>query len=432
MIEDRVSEMTQPKEVFRLIVVETAFNRGLSLSASEIELVVDAILCSDGYSINVDLNAPCGFGETEAELVKEFDAFVSALMESVPDVEENLGGSISEMVENVIKNIATTVAASISEQVLQHDFELKDAEGYRAEMVQRLWGRPIRKLGVLRGLVVEWGGMASKLRQGFYAQPNTAFALDRLVSRACKIVGEIILLIRSGYADGALARWRSLHEVCVIAMFISRRSDRCAEMYLAHHCIEELKLLRVDKESGTAQNSSFWGDHYFRDLQNRRTLLINRYGRGYDGDNGWAAVELGRVKVSFKDLERCVGLETLRRGYQRANSTVHGGALATLTRVSLNTVTVDDTNISPAYGCEMATKYATASLSLLVAELCLDINNADLVTLGMVIANLASEIYDEISDTESVIAGDTPRERMLERRAAQRQVRSKPRPRFRR
>ncbi len=46
--------------------------------------------------------------------------------------------------------------------------------------------------------------------------------LIRLHVRACQIGNEIFTLIRTGYADGSHARWRTLHEVTVIAMFISK------------------------------------------------------------------------------------------------------------------------------------------------------------------------------------------------------------------
>lgn len=295
-----------------------------------------------------------------------------------------------------------------------------------------MWGETIKELDLLRSLVVEWGCTASEQRQGAYARRTTAFALNRLFSRAFEIVGEILVLIRSGYTDGALARWRSLHEICVIAMFLGKKSDRCAEMYLAHHCIEEFRLLQVDKSSGTAKSMSTHRDRYLRDLKTRRDALVAKYGTPYANDNGWAAVELGRARVTFKDLETQVGLDILRRGYQRANSTVHGGALATLTRVSLNAPLVDDTHIPPAHGCQTAAEYAASSLSMLVAELCIDTQSPDLVAMSMVIVNRASLVRSEIKVAEAEITGDTPRARMLERRAAQRRSRSKPHVRLRR
>lgn len=99
---------------------------------------------------------------------------------------------------------------------------------------------------------------------------------------------------------------------------------------------------------------------------------MTQYGAAFTGDYGWAAVELGRAKATFTDLEQHVGLEAMRRGYQRANSAVHGGALATLTRNSAGVHAGPRSDLPPAYGCELAVSYTLTSVSMLVATLCLD------------------------------------------------------------
>jgi hypothetical protein len=35
-----------------------------------------------------------------------------------------------------------------------------------------------------------------------------------------QIFNEILVLLKSGYADGANSRWRSLHELAVISFFL--------------------------------------------------------------------------------------------------------------------------------------------------------------------------------------------------------------------
>lgn len=45
-------------------------------------------------------------------------------------------------------------------------------------------------------------------------------ALTRLHARGCQVSREILTLLKSGYADGADARWRSLHELATTAFFI--------------------------------------------------------------------------------------------------------------------------------------------------------------------------------------------------------------------
>lgn len=142
---------------------------------------------------------------------------------------------------------------------------------------------------------------------------------------------------------------------------------------------------------------------------------------------------LGKVAQIVGDhISEQAHMETLRHGYQQANSTVHGGALATLTRISLGAVGIDGTEAPPAYGCEVATNYAAASLSMMIAELCLDSENADLVAMSLVIHNCALKIREQVEQVQKKISGNSPRARLLMRKAAQREFRSKPRRTFRR
>jgi hypothetical protein len=157
----------------------------------------------------------------------------------------------------------------------------------------------------------------------------------------------------------------------------------------------------------------------------QKTAIVKKFGPTFANDYGWASVELGRAKTSFRDLESQVGLETLRRGYQQANSTVHGGALATLTRISLGPGAIDGTEIPPAYGCEVATNYATASLSMMVAELCLKTENADLVAMSLVVHNCAIKVREQIEQAQKKLSSNSPRAKILMRKAAQRESRAK-------
>ncbi|MFZ2973642.1 MAG: DUF5677 domain-containing protein [Ferribacterium limneticum] len=384
-----------------------------------------AILNAEGNLLQLDLDPPCALGETEEEIQATAQRLFDELIESMPDIEDNLVEAISKAVPDVLARVAEIIGDHISDQALEHTLHLRKAHSDRANTVQRIWGTAIEQLDFLRHMVLEWNCVAMELHSGAYANPNTAFALSRLVTRAYEIVGEIITLVRAGYADGALARWRSLHEICVVAMFLSRRSDRCSQMYLSHHWVEELRLLEVDKASGTASANNAHLDRYIRDLRKQKSAMANEFGKAFASDYGWASVELGRSKTTFRDLESHVGLEILRRGYQQANSTVHGGALATLTRISLGPGGIDGTDVPPAYGCEMATNYATASLSMMVAELCLETENADLVAMNMVVHNCASKIREQIEYGQKEVSGDSPRAKILMRKAARRKFRTK-------
>jgi hypothetical protein len=424
-----VAQFTSKEQLLPFVLGKAAKRRNLKLSELEIQCLATAILNAQGNVLQIDLDPPCALGETETDIHATVQGLLDEVNSLEIDVVDELAESISKVVPDVLAKMAQLIGTDISEQALEHTLHLKKSHSDRAETVQRIWGTAIEQLDFLRHMVLEWDYAAREHKQGAYTNPNTAFALSRLVTRTYEVVGEIITLTRGGYADGALARWRSLHEICVISMFLASRSDRCAEMYLSHRRVEELRLLEVDRLSGTANtinSTTTHHDRYVRDLRLQKAAMVNRFGTAFANDYGWASVELGRAKTTFRDLETQVGLETLRRGYQQANSTVHGGALATLTRISLGPGGIDGTEVPPAYGCEVATNYATASLSMMIAELCLNTDSADLLMMSMVVHNCASRIREQIEQAQKKISGDSPRARILLRKAARRE------PRFRR
>lgn len=427
-----LAEITSQEKLLPLVLANAAKRRNLSLPENEIQRLTTAILNAEGDSIQLDLDFPCALGETEDEVRATVQGIIDELKDAITDTGDSLVEAISQAIPEALDKVAEIAGDQMSEKALEHALQLKKVYSDRAETVQSLWGTAIDQFDVLRQLVAEWNYAVVELRRGAYVNPNTAFALTRLVERAYEVVGELITLIRAGYADGALARWRSLHEICVVAMFLARRSDRCAEMYLSHHWVEELRLLEVDSASSTTIARDTHRDFYVRNLRVQKTSMVKKFGIAFASDYGWASVELSRAKTTFRDLESQVGLETLRRGYQQANSTIHGGALATLTRISLGPHGIDGTEVPPAYGCEVAISYATASLSMMVAELCLDTENADLVAMSLVINNCALKIREQITQVQKEIAGDSPRGKLMMRKAVQRASRTKPRPIFRR
>jgi len=64
------------------------------------------------------------------------------------------------------------------------------------------------------------------------------FVLTRLHVRACQVSDEVITLLENGFADGAMARWRTLHELGVVATLIADGDERLAERYIHHDAVD--------------------------------------------------------------------------------------------------------------------------------------------------------------------------------------------------
>jgi hypothetical protein len=75
-------------------------------------------------------------------------------------------------------------------------------------------------------------------------RPQTFAVLINLHTRACQITDEILCLLGGGFADGAMARWRTLHEIVSVAYLIGRDGEELAERYVAHQIVESRKAAR--------------------------------------------------------------------------------------------------------------------------------------------------------------------------------------------
>lgn len=433
LLERSVQDAVSIENLLPGMLASAAARQGLIIPESEINSVSSAVLKAkrDSASIlELDIDLPCAMGITEAQVQATIQLLLDDLTKFIPEEQKMWIDAISEAIPEALKAVALCLDDEIMKDALAHARELGKEHSNRVKEVQDLWGPAFADLDLMRHLVLEWSSNAIALKKGPYSKRYTSHALERIISRIYEVVGEILVLTRAGYGDGALARWRSLHEICVVAMFLSQQADSCAEMYLWHHKIEELKIRDEGLAVPGAQSSSR-KQQYAQDLHGKKASLLSRFGDAFAGDYGWAAVQLARPKVTFRHLEEQVELEKLRRAYKRANSVVHGGSLATLTRVSIGAQDVDKSDLPPAYGCELAIDYATASLAMLIADLCMDTEDADLLTMNMVIQQSGARIQSFIDGRIGEISGSTPRAKLLMRKAIQKAT-IRGRPKFRR
>src|SRR5260370_35431821 len=78
-------------------------------------------------------------------------------------------------------------------------------------------------------------------------KPHLKTLLIRLLVRGCQVTDEIICLLENGFADGAMARWRTLHEIAVVAAVISQHGEDIAERYVDHQAVWSKRALGKNK-----------------------------------------------------------------------------------------------------------------------------------------------------------------------------------------
>lgn len=205
---------------------------------------------------------------------------------------------------------------------------LEDRERLRIEFENYItdrWGRALNLFRMFFEITIEAGQeFNEKYRPEAARNDDILFdILVRLHARACQIGFEIYTLMRSGFADGAHARWRSLHETVVVACFLKKHGLETARAYLAHEVIESFKATNDYQKYHQRLGYDPVDDAEFAELKKHRDSIIEKYGSDFGSNYGWAAKVLKVKSPRFSDLEENVEFDHMRPYYRMASHNVH-------------------------------------------------------------------------------------------------------------
>lgn len=159
--------------------------------------------------------------------------------------------------------------------------------------------------------------------------------LRRSHARACQVGYEILTLLKGGYADGAIARWRTLHEIAVIALFITKHKDKVAQRYLDHIAIQNYEEAKAYQRHCEYLGLDPISDDEFSEMKMERDQLCNQYGKGYETNYGWAGNVLDTPKPNLTHLEKDIFVSHLRPYVKFSNINIHAGAKGITFRLGL-------------------------------------------------------------------------------------------------
>jgi len=236
------------------------------------------------------------------------------------------------VIEEAITAGATKMLRSIKEDA-HNTFAQETAErnGFE-ERNYAVWKEPLDLLELFLLTTIELGDdFNHKYRPEAAKNNDFVFeALTRLHGRACQVGNEILILLKSGYADGANARWRTLHEITVTSYFIKENGSEMAERYLLYDYIESYRSISdyVHNTELYERHKAVLGDALpsqaeMMGIEETKNELCARFGKGFSKEYGWVAG--GTKKITFKDLESEVGIDHLRPYYKMANISIHAG-----------------------------------------------------------------------------------------------------------
>lgn len=238
---------------------------------------------------------------------------------------------LDALVEESYRGWINHVARAVHEDLQRRSKEMLAEEGRNTRDFERRnkrrWKPPLDQLKVMIRIVEESAeGLVAEWNKKHKDDPYTFGALNHLCVRSLMLTREIICLIEGGFADGALGRWRSLHETAVAACFIAEHDELTAERFMASFTCKSKKAMLQFNEYAERANLDPFGDKDIRAAEKECRELEERLGKGLGDDFGWAREALGaKGKPTLFDLEQAAGLDHWRPRYRWSSQSIHSG-----------------------------------------------------------------------------------------------------------
>lgn len=202
----------------------------------------------------------------------------------------------------------------------------RETAGFERRNLQR-WRKPFNLIEMILEVAAEVGGkFNAEVRPVAIQEKDYLFeALTHLHARALLVGNECICLMKGGYADGALSRWRTLHELNVVAAFLLKNDKEVALRYLVSFELQALSGARQMKKYAERSKMDPPTDDEIRAMESRCKSHMQRFGEDIRHEYGWAANVVGKKSPTLLDIEEATGLDHWRPRFKWASQHTHGG-----------------------------------------------------------------------------------------------------------
>lgn len=398
-----IKDFLKPDEFF-LRLIENKFEEfGIELTEEQKLQIKESLRQDDidGFQINLS-------EEQEKKFTDSNDGSLTLAFEDIVDL-DNLESKMQKIIWQAAEESKDYVSSLILEQWKSQSpslLKLQKKERIEfAELLDKIWAKPLNLLEILLSVSLEAGARFNEYyRKNAVDEKDFVFeAVTRLHARGCQVGAEALILLRNGFADGAHARWRTLHEICVVARFITQNGNDVAERFLSHSIISELDIAEKYKEYHQDIDYAPPNQEYIDALKRERDELLSRYGtplKYLKKDYWWAAKSLNKDIPTFYDLEKSAELEHLRPFYKKSNINVHSGSTGAYLRLGSP---LDSDNVllagSSIYGLGEPGQNIAYSFYMLTVSFLLTKGNLDSITNLSAIEQIMNETiwaFDEV------------------------------------
>ena len=307
-----------PRLVLERLLAEKVKEVGLSVDEAAISKAAEHIMSGSDEDLK--------FGESEDDVtINITDEDIEYVVNTT---ERFLNEQLSGVLEKSSDHTANLVFKSLSRKWREeYEAQQADVEGFK-ERLEHRWGKALGKLRMLLTIAMEWaqGLYERRLRDSGGKLSHLDDVMLRLHVRACQVAGEVIVLLENGYADGAMARWRTLHEIATVAAVIAKYGEEIAERYVHYQIVESFSALKAYERNHQALGFRPLSQAQSKKVRKDYAKIIQRFGKPFGGENGWAAYHLkarAKERVTFLRLEEEAGDAMMRSPYKMASYNVH-------------------------------------------------------------------------------------------------------------
>jgi Family of unknown function (DUF5677) len=323
ILQDAIEKALQglPEQGLSALIEKKLAAQGVKLSTRERELLTKQVMQGSKDTFHLQV---WKWWDRRQLTIQVTPQDVEQITQKFTDFLEN---RLPDLIETAVSDLSCSILADLkrkwrAESRRQH----REMAGFRRRLYGR-WKVPLEGLRMLLTMSRELGDTINQeIRKSPDASScnNLIEVLIRSHARACQIGEEIVCLLEGGFADGAMARWRTLHEVAVVASFIAAHGEDLAERYVLHRAVESKRAAADYQNCQQRLGYEPLAESEIKAVHSSYDAVIARFGQDFGkGDYGWAGHHLGQVKPTFKDIEHAAGIDHLRAHYRMASHNVH-------------------------------------------------------------------------------------------------------------
>lgn len=341
--------------------------------------------------------------KNEEELKPEIERIFSKLPSKIEQLTSNMDKTMRKIVEEVTDQSVEPVIKTLNIRLKEMNEDQDSLSQRMVDSIKSIWGKPLSLMqGIIR--IAEESSQWYATRTDEYAEKDLVQKLlFRLTAKAIQISNEIYTLLINGYSDGAQARWRSLHELSVISLFISEHGNDVAERYINHQAIDKYKSAIQHREYYSKLGGRPVTTKTMTALKKEYDELVERYGQNYKYGYGWAAEALSLKKPRFIDIEASIKLDHHRPYYKAASANIHGDPIGVFQ--SLGTLPFENKAITgPSnLGLLGPAQSLLISLNIITTTMLTHGNSIDSIVICKVLAKYSKSVENEFMKVEREI-----------------------------